>query len=128
MRRNHRMALMIGVLVALVGVSISGCLSLTVEPKLDNPYTVTFTGFTELLPAGEDMTVTACVTDENGKTVCPDTYEWYLRGDRLPVKCETLTVGSALVPGIYTLDLIVSKDSVFSSNGSDFEVVEPGSP
>jgi hypothetical protein len=103
---------------------LSGCLSITVDPKLDNPFQITLTGVRELLPLGEQMTVTAAVMDENGCTICPDSYEWYLRGSLLPEKSGTIIIGKELETGSYVLDLVVSKGSVPSSEGAVFEVVE----
>jgi hypothetical protein len=70
------------------------------------------------------MIVTATVKDEYGCTIHPDRYEWYLRGSILPVKCDTIAVGKELGVGLYTLDLIVTKDDVPSSEGAVFEVIE----
>ena len=105
-------------------VILSGCLVLTVDPQLDNPYQITLCGVEDVLSLGEQMVVTATVKDENGCPVFPDKYEWYLRGSLLPAKCGTIVIGQALDTGLYTLDVIVSKDGVPSSEGAVFEVVE----
>jgi hypothetical protein len=108
----------------LILTGLSGCLSIAIEPQLDNPYQITLSGVRESLPWGEQMTVTAEVTDEYGCWVCPDRYEWYLRGSLLAEKSGALTIGKELETGLYVLDLIVTKDGVPSSQGADFEVVE----
>ena len=102
---------------------LSGCV-IMIDPELDNPYEITLSGVRELLPYGEEMTVTATVADEFGKKVRPDRYEWFLRGSPLAEESDTITLGSDLETGLYELDLIVTKDGVPSSQGASFEVVE----
>ena len=111
--------ILIGVLLLLV----PGCLILEITPELDNPFIITFTGVMEDLPLGEEMEITANITDENGIDVIPDSYEWYLDGELIPDQNgDTIWIGNTLELGVYWLDLIVTKDSILSSDRVIFEV------
>jgi hypothetical protein len=86
--------------------------------------TITFDGARDVLLYGENMDVTAIVEDENGNKIIPDKYEWYLDGNQLSEKSKNITIGSGLAPDQYTLDLIVIKDLILSSESVGFQVVE----
>jgi len=103
---------------------LTGCLVLDIEPELQNPFTIRFDGARDTLHIGENMTVTAIVRDEKGNEIVPDMYEWYLDGNQLSEGSNNVTVGDGLSPDRYTLDLMVVKDTVLSSESVGFEVVE----
>jgi len=103
---------------------ITGCLVLTIEPEMNNPFIITLDGTKEVLQKGEEMTITVSVTDENGAEVVPDSYEWYLQGAELPENDSTITIGSSLETGIYVLDIVITKASIMSSESFTFDVVE----
>ncbi len=98
-----------------------GNIAIIVDPEMNNPVTITFTGQSASLAQGTDMTVAAAISD----TV--DTYQWYLNGDPISGKtAASITIGSALIPGNYRLDLVVTKGEVISANGFGFSVTMGG--
>jgi hypothetical protein len=103
---------------------LPGCLVLNIEPELQNPMTITFDGVKDVLQLGDTMNVTAIVEDEYGNKITPDKYEWYLDGNQLSEKSNNLVIGSDLIPDQYTLDLVVIKDSILSSDSVGFQVIE----
>ncbi len=117
--------ILIGVLLLLV----PGCLILEITPELDNPFIITFSGVREELPLDEEMEIAANTTDENGIDVIPDSYEWYLDGELIPDQNgNMIRIGRTLELGVYWLDLIVTKDSILSSDRVIFEVIPKVTP
>jgi hypothetical protein len=105
--------------VPLGGQTPSGQLDLTINSDLQNPIEITFTGFSETLEEGEEMTVTAV------PSVSVDNYQWYLNGELLEeATTDTVTLGSELNLGAYRLDCIVDVAPIFSSESIYFTVVE----
>jgi len=67
------------------------------------------------------MTVAADCSDT------PDTYQWYLNGDSIPdATSSSITIGSVLAIGNYSLDLLVIKGTSISSAGVFFTVAGGG--
>ena len=60
--------------------------------------------------------------DENGKTVVPKIYEWYLKGELFEDGEDTVFLKGTLEIGTYWLDLIVGTDEVLSSEQVEFVV------
>jgi len=101
-----------------------GFVEITVKEELENPLTVTFSGSSRFLLQGNNMTITATVTDENGNSITPDSYEWYLDGELLINETDnTITIGESLAPDTYYLDLVVTKGNIISSSTVVFEIV-----
>ena len=95
-----------------------GGLEITIAADLQNPIEIDFTGAVATLPQGENMTVAATTSGE------VDGYQWYLGSQPLPDQTSNrVVIGATLDPGVYWLDLIVTKGPVISSNGIVFEVV-----
>lgn len=89
---------------------------------MESPIDITLSGAKKVLAAGETMTVIA----EAGEPV--EHYEWYLQGERIAgASAAAITLGESLSGGIYRLDVLVTKGAVMSSDGVDFEVIDPGS-
>jgi len=90
---------------------------LVLVDSLNNPINITFSGVVDSLPAGQEMTITAETEEESV------TYQWYLLGEPLAGETgESITIGSALDPGMYWLDLLMQKGSVLSSGRVIFQV------
>jgi len=101
-----------------------GFVEITVEEELENPLTISFSGSRRFLLQGNNMDITATVTDENGNSITPDSYEWYLDGDLLTGETDnTITIGDSLAPDTYYLDLVVTKGNIISSSTIVFEIV-----
>jgi len=102
-----------------------GYFDVVIDPELQNPIIITFTGAVTTLSKGQDMTVVATTTDENGNPIDVDSYEWYLQGNKISGEtANTITIGSTLETGTYWLDLLVTKDSIFSSATITFTVID----
>lgn len=96
-----------------------GNINLAIGTDINNTITISFTGQSASIPLGTDMTVTASTSEP------VDSYQWYLGGD--PVSGEIsafITIGSALAPANYRLDLLVIKGGVMSVGGFWFRVLE----
>lgn len=96
-----------------------GGLELEIITDMENPIEIIFSGALEILPSGSNMTVFASTSE------LVDSYQWYLKGN--PISGEignTITIGETLEPGTYWLDLVVIKDSILSSEGIVFEVIQ----
>ncbi len=99
-----------------------GGLALTIQPDLMTPFTVTLSGIQPILPLHTDMTVSASSEAE------PDAWRWFVDGQQVPGSgSPTLTVGSALSPGNYWLDVVAQRGSILSS-GHGFFVVSDRPP
>jgi N-acetylneuraminic acid mutarotase len=87
-----------------------------VDPNLQNPIGITFSGQSAELQTNQQMTVTATTTE----TV--ESYQWYLKGSALAGATNpSVTVGN-LAEGHYRLDLFVTKGDVISSETLYFDV------
>ena len=89
---------------------------------MNNPYSVSFTGFQTTLSNSQSMTVGV----ELDPIVAPDEVRWYLNGV-LAETAATITIvaGSGvgeLGPGTYWLDAIVTVGTTLSSYGQSFTV------
>lgn len=96
----------------------AGDIQVNITEDLMNPLSIDFTGVESSITTGSNMTITATCTDT------PDSYQWYLNGS--PLEGETsnsITLGSSLAAGYYTLDLFVTKGHVYSSEGISFSVM-----
>ena len=100
-----------------------GGLALTIDPELENPIDITFTGQVEdLVQHGPNMDVIATTSETDGLA-----YQWYLQGE--PIAGETtpiVTISSDLKLGTYWLSLVVTKGDVVSSGQIVFDVVSNG--
>ncbi len=97
-----------------------GSVTITVTPDLRNPVTIGFTGQQALLAQGSSMTVVA--TPSQSVT----SYQWFLNGVAIAgATGASVTVGSALPPGGYSLDLVVAKPNVLGSGHVGFRVAAP---
>ncbi len=97
-----------------------GGVNLAVTPDLQNPITIGFSGQQAVLAQGSSMTVTAA------PSVAVDTYQWYLNNIALAGATNpSVTIGSSLLPGNYSLDLVVSKPNILSSGHVGFKVQVP---
>lgn len=107
-----------------------GEIGVTIEPDLQNPYTVTLSGAVATITDAETMTVTAAV-DPNDP---PDSYRWYLDGVSVleGATASSITIGpSPNVPaavGAHELSVLVTHGSVISSNGVSFTVEAATTP
>jgi hypothetical protein len=100
--------------------SNSARLSMTVDPELSNDLRIAFTGQQCVLIQGTTMTVKS---DLSGKV---RSYQWYLNGALLEgQESPSITLGSALAPGSYRLDLVVSTNSALASENVLFSVARP---
>jgi len=98
----------------------TGGVSITINPDMENPITITFTGHTSQLPYGTDMSITAN-TSQNPV----NTYRWYLNGELLNGQTDSsIVIGSGLPEGNYRLDLGVTKGNIISSNNIKFSILE----
>lgn len=104
-----------------------GLVEISIEEKLDNPLNISFSGDQRFLLEGNNMEITATVTDENGNPVTPDSYEWYFDGELISGETSnTIIIGGNLLPDTYYLDLVVTMGNVISSETVVFEVVKEG--
>lgn len=96
----------------------TGSLGLTITTNMENPITITLAGNAASLNRNSNMTVTATCSDT------PDSYQWYMNGAAVSgATSSSITIGSALSVGSYTLDLMVTKGVTLSSAGFSFSVV-----
>ena len=97
-----------------------GGVNLAVTPDLQNPITINFSGQQAVLAQGSSMTVTAAAS------MPVDTYQWYLNNTTMAgATGPSLTLGSSLQLGNYSLDLVVSKPNILSSGHVGFKVQAP---
>ena len=97
-----------------------GGVDLVVTPDLRSPITIGFTGQQALLALGSSMTVVATPSQP------VVSYQWFLNGVAIPgATAATLTIGSALPAGGYSLDLVVAKPNVLSAGHVGFRVAAP---
>jgi alpha-tubulin suppressor-like RCC1 family protein len=109
--------------LADVNQQVNGTLELSVIEDLKNPLSVSLSGGEAELVAGSNMTLGVTVSP----VVTPDSYSWYLNGQVISGQTgSTITIGSALALGHYSLDVRVSYNGTVSSGGVSFTVVETG--
>ena len=108
-----------GAYAIIPGSGDIGDINLIITPDLQNPIGITFSGETENLKVGTNMTITATTSEP------VETYQWYLNGKPLTGETSaTITIGSALPKGNYRLDLLVSKRMIISSGTVKFAVTD----
>lgn len=96
----------------------AGDIQVNITEDLMNPLDIELTGVESSISTGTDMTLSAFCSDT------PDSYQWYLNGSALAGETSsTITIGSSLAAGYYTLDLFVTKGNVYSSEGFSFSVM-----
>lgn len=96
-----------------------GNVQLNITSNLQNPLDISLSGQQSSLALGENMTVSATVSQT------PTSYQWYLNGVQLNNETSNIiTIGSTLSIGSYWLDLLVGKDGILSSEGVAFMVTE----
>ena len=93
-----------------------GNVNITIETDMQEPIYIDFYGAQSNLESGTNMTVTAFTIPS-----LVDTYEWSLNGDVVG-NASSITIGSELLEGDYTLGLIVCKDSRMGSASFEFTV------
>jgi alpha-tubulin suppressor-like RCC1 family protein len=100
-----------------------GDIELIINPDLQNPITITFSGQQDEVPVGSEMTVTATTSER------VDSYQWYINGTLLTGETgASITIGSSLAPGTYRMDLAVTKRDIVSTGYIVFTVGNsPGS-
>ncbi len=97
--------------------SAQGSLNVNVTNDLQNPVDLALSGINAVHLTGTSMTVTATAST----TV--DQYMWFVNGALIASGMEsTLTFGSNLTPGQYTLSVVVSKGDILSSTNALFTV------
>ncbi|MCL6592258.1 MAG: hypothetical protein K6U80_20225 [Firmicutes bacterium] len=95
-----------------------GDIELVINPDLQNPISISFSGQQENLTIGTNMTVTATPSQ------AVDSYQWYLNGILLLGQTgQTITIGSSLAEGSYRLDVVIVKGNITSSGYITFEVI-----
>jgi N-acetylneuraminic acid mutarotase len=96
-----------------------GTVDLEVNPDLQSPIGISFSGQSGELQLGQQMTVTATPAE----TV--DSYQWYLNGWRILGETgSAVTVGSNLTEGNYRLDLVITKGDIVGSESLYFAVFD----
>ena len=98
-----------------------GNVNITIETDMQEPIVIDLSGAQSTLESGTNMTVTAFTIPS-----LVDTYEWSLNGDVVG-NASSITIGSELLEGDYTLGLIVCKDSRMGSASFEFTVSTGGS-
>ncbi len=94
-----------------------GGVTIAVTPDLRNPVTLGFTGQQALLAQGSSMTVVATPSQSVAS------YQWFLNGVAIAgATGASVTLGSALPPGGYSLDLVVAKPDVLGAGHVGFRV------
>ena len=93
----------------------TGAIEVVITEDLRNPIPITLNGVVESIQAGESITVTA----ECAQT--PDEFVWLLNGEEISSDSTTVTVTPPV--GTYSLDFLMYKDSVYSSEGFTFSVL-----
>jgi hypothetical protein len=94
-----------------------GDINLIINPDLQNPITITFSGQQDLLPIGTDMTVIATPSEP------VDSYQWYLNGKLVNgADSPSITIGKSLGQGDFRLDVVVKKGVIASSGFITFTV------
>jgi N-acetylneuraminic acid mutarotase len=95
-----------------------GTIDLEVDPDLQSPIGITFSGQSDQIQPSQQMTVIVTPSE------AVDSYQWYLNGWALAGEINpSVTVGN-LPEGHYRLDLIVAKGDIISSNGFYFAVYD----
>lgn len=100
-------------------MGVLGAVDMDIQPDLRNPYSLSFDGFQSALSHGEEMTV---VLDP---MATPDTVRWSIDGDSYPDDAGSFTISPAvqgLVGGPHSLNVLVAKDAVLSSEREGFTV------
>ena len=94
----------------------AGSVGITITSDLQNPITLSLSGAIDSLNLGEDMTVAVSPSSF-------DSYKWYVNGQVQTGETATsITVGSSLLAGSYTLTSIIGSGSVLSSESVPFSV------
>jgi alpha-tubulin suppressor-like RCC1 family protein len=94
-----------------------GDIELIINPDLQNPITITFSGQEEEIPVGSEMTISATTSEP------VDSYQWYINGTLLTSETgPSITIGSSLAPGVYRLDLVVTNGNIISTGYIVFTV------
>ena len=100
----------------------SGSILVNIGSELNNPYEITFTGLQAELSDDENMTVGLSLD----LTTAPDSIRWYVNGELIAEETgDSLTIGPdghEVGAGKYWLDVIVSLQSMSSSQGARFTV------
>jgi hypothetical protein len=131
--KNVKFPLLTWLIIIGIVLFFCGCVVVNITEDLQNPYLITMTWNGEtLVPDPETgelpvqtldengVEVKALVTDENGKIVVPDIYEWYLKGELFEEGEDTVFLNGTLEIGTYWLDLIVGEDEILSSEQVEF--------
>jgi hypothetical protein len=100
-----------------INASSTGGLVLRIQAALMSPFEITLGGLQPSLPLQSEMTVTAHADP------APDSWQWYLNGNPVTGEArEAITVGAALAPGHYWLDVVARRGGVLSSAHAFFTV------
>jgi len=103
-----------------------GDVDIIIDPDLQNPIDITFSGNSPVLGLGSTMDVTAIPDPEDPGGIDGYVYEWYLNGVLIPFEnLPAITIGDGLGLGNYRLDVAITYGSTVSSNYVNFSVVEP---
>jgi hypothetical protein len=102
----------------------TGNVNIIIDPDLQNPIDISFSGNVPVLPLDGEMTVTAIPDPPDPGSAYQ--YEWYLNGSLIPDENEaSITIGSDLSLGNYRLDAAITYEQTVSSNFLTFGVQEP---
>jgi hypothetical protein len=102
----------------------TGDVDIIIDPDLQNPIDITFSGNDPVIPVGDTMTVTAVPDPPDPGTEYQ--YEWYLNGSLIDGEDQpSITVGSGLDLGNYRLAVGITYEQTVSSNSLKFSVQEP---
>jgi hypothetical protein len=102
----------------------TGDVNIIIDPDLQNPIDISFTGNVPVLPVGGAMTINAVPDPPDPGSAYQ--YEWYLNGSLITGENQdSITLGSSLGLGNYRLDAAITYEQTVSSNFLTFGVQEP---
>jgi hypothetical protein len=88
-------------------VNDTGTIEVNITPQMNDPLVLGLDGQVENIAQGQEMTVSAFLTEPEGNTV----FTWYINGVGTGIG-RSVSLGESLVPGIYRLDV-----TAFSADG-----------